>query len=202
MNRASTHGNTIVHNRQYNQSEQKIQKAILKLLRAYRGRITARQVAKAAGLSRQTIYNHHANLNQAIDENEDALLRDFSDALNTDDGRLVRLVADVNGRAFYSMLIFMAQRRELFCPICMEIHYQGILYRMAEVLYAKLEIDWLPKGMPAPAIGSERADMLVRMTVEVVSKWGVATECDIRRAGRYVNRWIRVVSDAAKKRLP
>ena len=37
------------HNRQYERSERAIQKTILKLMVIYRGRITARQVAKAAG---------------------------------------------------------------------------------------------------------------------------------------------------------
>ena len=189
------------HNRRYDRSERAIHKAILKLLGAYRGRLTARQVAKAAGLSRQTIYNHHPNINQAIVNNENALLEAFAAELDTQIEKLSNVVADTNGRIFYALLIFMAQRGEVFCPICTDLNNQGLLYQLMELVYPKLEIIWLPVGMPAPSVGSERVEAYLDRSVGIIRRWGKATNCDIKRSNRYINSLLRATSEAARNRL-
>ena len=118
----------IHHNRRYERSERAIQKAILKLMVIYRGRITARQVAKVAGLSRQTIYNHHPNINQAIVNNEKALLQKFSSGLDQQIEKLSKVTTDTNGRIFYAIMIFMARHDDVFFPVCTNINNQGLLY--------------------------------------------------------------------------
>ena len=40
------------------------------------------------------------------------------------------------------------------------------------------------------------------MMVEVISKWGAATRCDIRKANRYINRLLRITEDAERNRVP
>ena len=111
------------HNRRYEHSERAMQSAILKLLKRHRGRITAWQVAKAAGLSRQTIYNHHPNINQAIINNEEALVEEFLSGLDDRLRLLSRTTANPNGRIFYAILIFITQHKEVFCTICVSVKY-------------------------------------------------------------------------------
>lgn len=191
------------HNQQYERNERAIQNAIRKLLKTYRGRITARQVAKAAGLTRQTVYNHHPNINRAISENEHSLLTGFSITLDGQAERLQKIIKNnANGRLFFSLLVFIAKHKETFGPICADINNQGLLHSMVEVVYPRLEVGWLPKGSPAPALGSERASMFVRMAVEVVSRWGCETECNVRRAGHYMARLQKIVDEAGRNRLP
>lgn len=161
-----------------------------------------RQIAKETGLSRQTLYNHHPNVNQAITESEDALLEEFAAELDIQVEKLSNIMPDANGRVFYAMLIFMARRGDIFCPICGDINNQGLLHRIVEATLPRLQIDWLPHNTPAPAVGSERVDIFMRMMVEVITRWGVATQCDIRKANRYVNRLLRITEDAERNRLP
>ena len=192
----------IAHNRRYDRSELAIYKTVLKLLKKQRGRITMRQIAKETGLSRQTLYNHHPNVNQAITESEDAFLEEFAAELDTQVEKLSNIMPDANGRVFYAVFIFMARRSDIFCPICADINNQWLLYRIVEVAFPRLQIDWLPKNIPAPAVGSERVDIFIRMMVEVIARWGAATRCDIRKANRYVNRLLRITEDAERNRLP
>lgn len=192
----------ITHNQRYVRSELVIYKAVLKLLKRQRGRITVRQIAKETGLSRQTLYNHHPNINQAIIESEDVLLEEFTAELDTQVEKLSNIMPDANWRIFYATLIFMARRGDIFCPICTDINNQGLLYRVVEAAFPRLQIDWLPKNIPAPAVGSERVDIFIRMMVEVIARWGAATRCDIRKANRYVNRLLRITEDAERNRLP
>ena len=123
------------HNQQYARNEREIQAAIRKLLKTYRGRITARQVAKAAGLTRQTVYNHHPNINRAIAENEHSLLTEFSITLEGQANRLQRVIKDANGRLFFSLLVFIAKHKETFGPICADVNNQGLLHSMVEAVY-------------------------------------------------------------------
>ena len=192
----------ISHNQQFMRNERAIQQAIRRLLRDCRGRITAGQVAKAAGLTRQTVYNHHPNINRAITDNEHSLLVEFSITLDGQAERLRKVIKDANGRYFFALLVFIAKHEETFGPICAEVDNQGLLYRMVERLYEKLEVDWLPKGSPAPALGSERAGMFIRMMVEVVSRWGCETGCNVRRANHCMERLQRIVDEAGRNRLP
>lgn len=188
------------HNRQYERSERAMQSAILKLLKRHRGRITARQVAKAAGLSRQTIYNHHPNINQAISNNEEALLLEFSSGLDDQLKLLSRTTASHNGRIFYAILIFMARHKEVFCQICADHNNQGLLYKVVEAAYPRLEIAWLPIGLPAPEAGSERVEAYIHKSVGIIRRWGKETHCDVRRGGRCVDSLLQATTEAARSR--
>ena len=115
---------------------------------------------------------------------------------------LISLISDINTRLFYAVLVFMAKRRDLFSMICADINHQGVLYRMTEILYSRLEITWLPKGSATPVLGSERTDMLIRVLVEVFCKWSISTNCNVRKADRYIRRLLRATTDAAENRLP
>jgi len=121
VTRPKTKRSKLPHNTVFDRNELAIQKAILSLFATYRGRITARQVAKAAGLSRQTIYNHHADVHTAIVDGENAILEAFSDNLENQSQKLIGVISDPNSRLFYASMIFMAHRREIFCPICADI---------------------------------------------------------------------------------
>lgn len=194
------HSHKNPHNRRYEHNERAMQSAILKLLKRHRGRITARQVAKAAGLSRQTIYNHHPNINQAIVNNEEALIEEFSSGLDDQLRLLSRTTASPNGRIFYAILIFMTQHKEVFCSICADRNNQELLYKIVEAVYPKLEITWLPIGVPAPEAGNERVEAYIHKCVGIIRRWGEATHCDVRRGGRYVDSLLRTTEDLARGR--
>lgn len=189
------------HNRRYERSERAMQSAILKILKRHRGRITARQVAKAAGLSRQTIYNHHPNINQAISNNEETLLQEFSSGLDDQLKLLSRTTANPNGRIFYAILIFMARHKEIFCQICADRNNQGLLYKIVEAAYPRLEITWLPIGVPAPEAGSERVEAYIHKSVGIIRRWGKETHCDVRRGSRCVDSLLYATENAAQSRL-
>lgn len=189
------------HNRRYEHSERAMQSAILKLLKRHRGRLTARQVAKAAGLSRQTLYNHHPNINQAIINNEEALVEEFSSGLDEQLRLLSRITASSNGRIFYAILIFMSRNKEVFSPVCSDRNNQGLLYKIVEAVYPRLEITWLPIGMPAPEVGSERVEAYIHKCVGIIRRWGEGTHCDVRLGGKYIDSLLRATADAARNRL-
>ncbi len=189
------------HNRMYEQTESAIQQTILKLLKSHRGRITAKQVAKMAGLTRQTIYNHHPNINQAIINNENVLIQEFSFELEKQLDKLSNIVNDHNGRIFYAMLIFMSRHREIFCPICSDFNNQELLYRMIDILYPKLDIAWLPKGTPAPNPDSERVETYQNICVGIIRRWGKLTNCNVKKSGQYVNQLIRATANIAQNDL-
>lgn len=188
------------HNRRYEHSERAMQSAILKLLKRHRGRITARQVAKAAGLSRQTIYNHHPNINQAIINNEEALVEEFSSGLDDQLRLLSRTTASPNGRIFYAILIFMTRYKEVFCPICADRNNQGLLYKIVEAVYPRLEVTWLPIGVPAPEAGSERIEAYIHKCVGIIRRWGEDMHCDVRRGGRCIDSLLRTTEDLTRSR--
>jgi len=189
------------HNQQYYRNERAIQKAVFSLIGRYRGRLTARQVAKTAGLSWRTVHRHCSDFGSVITESEETILSEFSACLDENLQKL-QLVRDQNARLFYAMMVYMAHRRDVFCPICSDLNNQGILYRMTENVYQRLEIVWLPKGSPTPALKSEKAKMLMRIIVEVLCEWSTSTNCNVRKANRFVQRMLRAVSDAAANRLP
>ena len=192
------------HNKNYDRNERAIQRAVFSLIKRHRGRLTACQVAKVAGLSRRTFYRHHSGINAVITESEDRVLAEFSADLDRQVQKLTVIISDANTRLFYATLVFMAHRyrREIFEAIGTDHNNQGILYQMVEIIYPQLEIAWLPKGTPAPALGSERADMLARMIVEVLCKWSTSTHCNVRKADPYIRRMLQATKDAAANRLP
>lgn len=190
-----------VHNRLYYRNEHTIQKAVFSLIGRYRGRLTARQVAKTAGLSWRTVHRHCSDFDSVIAESEETILSEFSTCFDENLQKL-QLVRDQNARLFYATMVFMAHRRDVFCSICSDLNNQGILYRMTESVYQRLEIVWLPKGSPTPALESEKAKMLMRIIVEVLCEWSTSTNCNVRKANRFVQRMLRAVSDAAANRLP
>lgn len=190
------------HNRCFERNDWAIRAAVFELRRSRRDRFTAQKVAKIAGLTRQTFYHHYSSIGTAPAEIEEKILAELSAEINQSAQGKLSWIVDVNTRLFYTVLVFMAQRRAYFSPACADVHSQGVLYQMAEFIYPKLEIEWLPKGSPAPAPDSQRAKMLIRVIAEILSEWGAETGCNIRRTDFYVRRLLQAVDDAARNRLP
>ena len=185
------------HNTKYNRSETAIMRSIFSLLTKYRGHITAKQVAKVAGVARQTLYNHHRGVNQAIIENEATLLTEFIASLDEQINKL-HMVDSPNGRVFYALFIFMDHRRELFRPLCSDLNNQKLLHQMMEVIFSKLEIIWLPINLPAPTTDSERVQVYLNRCVHEIRKWGLATKCNVKKAGRYVHQLLVITETAGR----
>lgn len=82
-------------NRTYERNGHTILKAIFSLRRKYRGRFTAYQVAKAAGLSRKTVYQHYPDFDSAICESEKMLLNEFAHSFD-DELQKLGIVRDSN----------------------------------------------------------------------------------------------------------
>lgn len=190
------------HNQIFKRNGHKILCAFLKVFHLHRGHVTVRRVAQASGLTRQTIYNHHPDIDQALVQGEKELLCDFTAELDVQDKKFSKMIPDTNRRIFYAMLIFMDRHKGIFCLICTDINNQGLLFQIVTEVFSRLQIKWLPAGTPAPDISSERACMYMRMLVEVISRWGLETQCNIRKADRYIERMIRITEVAKHNRLP
>ena len=67
---------------------------------------------------------------------------------------------------------------------------------MIERVYPLLSITWYPINQPAPAIGSERAEMLFRLIVEVITRWGNETHCDFQKANQYIIKLTKIAMEA------
>ena len=135
-------------------------------------------------------------------DGENDILKAFSEETARQSKKLSSVIPDKNYRLFYATMSFMAQRREIFALICSESSNQDVLSRMAEIIFLRLDIMWLPKGTPNPAPDSQRAKMLVRVMAEILREWVAETNCNVRKADRFIRRLLRAVADAAANRLP
>ena len=187
------------HNRKFRNNELTIQKAILKLMKIRRGRITAVQIAKEANISRQTLYEHYPDISTAPDRIERQIIVEFSNEVQKQINALARFFPDQNESVFYASFVFMAKRKDLFFQVCRDINNQRVLYRMGEIIYPLIRITWFPINAPTPQIGSERADMYISMIVEVIRKWGSKTNCNIKRSSSYINRLIMITAEASMR---
>ena len=194
-------GNTtskpVQHNRRFIKNTAALFAGTLKEIHKHRGRITVRRVTENAGMRRQSFYRHSKNIEQAIKDGEASLIRDFEDFL--DSRVFTGSDAAVNRRVFVSCFLFMTQRREVFCLICCDMALQEMIYRMMVVLYPKLKLTWYPKGVPDPAITSERVDIYFRRMVGVICWWGRTTQCDIDKADPYVWQLIAITDDVTSR---
>ena len=185
------------HNRRFIKNTAALFAGTLKEIHKHLGRITVRRVTENAGMRRQSFYRHSKNIEQAIKDGEASLIQDFEDFL--DSRVFTGSDAAVNRRVFVSCFLFMTQRREVFCLICCDMALQEMIYRMMVVLYPKLKLTWHPKGVPDPAITSERVDIYFRRMVGVICWWGRTTQCDIDKADPYVWQLIAITDDVTSR---
>lgn len=185
------------HNRRFIKNTAALFAGTLKEMRRHRGRVTVQRVTALSGMRRQSFYRHSKNIEQAIKDGEASLIRNFKKFM---DSRIITgSDAAVNRRAFASCFLFMTQRREVFCQVCCDMALQEIIYRMMVVLYPKLKLTWHPKGVPDPAITSERVDIYFRRMVGVICWWGKTTQCDIDKAGPYVWQLTAITDDVTSR---
>ena len=82
--------------------------------------------------------------------------------------------------------------------------YRTIVNGRAEIQHTKItnpyiNIIWFPLNAPPPAIGSEKADMYLNMCVEILSRWGSKTKCNINKSRRYIKRLLLLTSEASMR---
>ena len=186
-------------NQRYIRNDKTIQKVILILLEKYRGRITIGQVIKASRLSKRTIYSHYPKIYKAPYEIENQLVSEFKIKIKERQASLFRLIPDNNERIFYSLFLHMAHEKDIFVRVCSNSENHRILHRMVHIVYPDLDIVWYPLNAPAPEIGSERVDMYISMCVEILARWGNKTKCDIEKSRKYINRILRLTSEASSR---
>ena len=185
------------HTRRFRKSETAFINTLFRLLRRYRGKLTVTIVAHELHMSRQAFYLHHHDINTAITESEELLLTEFSEFL------AVRYPADGrnnNRRLITACFLFMSQRRVVFQEIGENMIHQHILYQMLEIVYPRLVIVCFPAGTPAPALGSERADLYLRCGVGILSRWASASRCDIGSAERYIRLLLKLADEIGSRR--
>ena len=186
------------HTRRFRKSETAFINTLFRLLRRYRGKLTVATVARELHMSRQAFYLHHHDINTAITESEELLLTEFSEFLAA---RCPKNSGQRNNRQLITAcFLFMSQRRIVFQEIGENMIHQHILYRMLEIVYPKLVIVCLPAGTPAPALGSERADLYLRYAVGVLSRWASASRCDIGSAERYIRLLLKLADEIGSRR--
>ena len=96
------HDDKARHYRNYKQNERKIQKAILKLVIAHRGRITFRQLSRETKLSRQTVFSHYPTLGEAPNDIDRNTIEEFVRDIDNQIQSLEKLIKNPNERIFYA----------------------------------------------------------------------------------------------------
>ena len=190
------------HNKTYKRNHHNLALAFFKTVYHRYGKITGQGIADLAGLSRKTFYEHYTDINHAFYQGVDDLLTDFDTALDDQVWKFSKMFPDSNKRNLYMLMIFLNQQRDIFNLICDDLDHQELLYKMVWKVFKRLELKWLPVGIPAPDVNSERGSMCIRMMVDVISRWGMETHCDIRKADRYIDRLMRITEAAAQNKLP
>jgi len=187
------------HTRRFRKSETAFINTLFRLLRRYRGKLTVTIVARELHMSRQAFYSHHHDINAAITESEELLLTEFSEFLAA---RCPKEGGQKNNRQLIAAcFLFMSQRRVVFREIGENMIHQHILYQMLEIIYPRLVIVCFPAGTPAPALGSERADLYLRCAVGVLSRWASASRCDIGSAERYIAQMLRLTETVGQRSI-
>lgn len=184
-------------NRIFKRNERSIRRAIFKLLITHRGRLTVKQVVKETGLSKRTVYVHYPDLGTAPEDIDQQIIHEFNEEIDSHMDSLVKIISNHNERVFYSIFVFIAKRKELFCQICSSAVNQDVLCKMIESVYTKLKIIWFPLNAPPPQIGSDRVDMYISMVIEIIRKWSAQTHCDIRKSSQYIRRLMRLTLEAS-----
>lgn len=187
------------HNRRYYKRKTAVFVTVLKLLSKYRGHITIRQISKAAGFPRQVFYRYFKNINQAIVACDRWLHEKYERHLGSIP--LDGTNDSINRNLFTISFVFMAQNKEVFYQICSDMAIQDILYRMLKVLYPKLRLTWLPAGTLAPALGSDRVDLYLRLLTVVICHWGKETSCDIDKAEPYIRKMVKITEDITGRNI-
>lgn len=189
------------HNQAFKDNERTIQKEFIKRNFLRDGYVSVKEIAKETGLARQTIYNHHSDIADTINQSEDFLFGEFASAQDNPEERIIKTIPDHNRRTFYIIMIFMREYKEVFEIICTDINNRGLLYRMVREAYPRLQIKW-PRGSQAKEVSGEKGSMSVAMMVEVLSRWGIETKCDVGKAEHYINRLLDIVDMLVKNKLP
>ena len=195
----SSRSSTTKHTKRFRRSEAAFSSALFRLMRKSRGRITVTALADGARLSRQAFYLHHHDVNAAVVEAEEDMLQEFGAFLTRrypDDGN-----HNNNRRLITACFIFMSRHKDIFCEIAQDMAYERLVYRMLETLYPRLQIIWLPKGIPAPTLGSERIDHLLRSATGIICRWVAEDCCDIGKANRHIRHILQLTEEAGRMRL-
>lgn len=187
------------HNKQYNKNHTIIIAAIIKLMRKFKVRITCAQIARETGLDRGTIRNHGADLNKLIDEAEMSLIGQFMYTIGrlsfNDEQR--RRIRPVNETYFTSLMVYMSKRRRLFSLICEDDNNRQLLWKMMELLYEKLIINWFPKSEPIPAANSKPGRMYIAMATEILTEWGKEEGCRMNNSNDCLRRLLGLTEQAS-----
>lgn len=186
-------------NQNYQSNHMTNQKVILDLVQNQRKRFTVFRIAKETKLSKKTLYAHYANIYTAPDIIKKEISESYGIELKNQYNSLSRVIVDNNERLFYIMMIFMAHNKDLFIPICKYLGNHTILLEMMTTTYPYLNIIWFPLNAPSPVIGSEKADMYLNMCVEILSRWGAKTKCNINKSRRYIKRLLLLTSEASMR---
>ena len=186
-------------NQKYQRNHMTIQKVILNLTKNPRKRFTVLRVAKETRLSKQTLYAHYTNIYNAPEEIKKEISKSYGYELKDQYNSLAKVISDNNERLFYIMMIFMAHNKDIFIPICNNLANHTILFEMMKITFPHLSIIWFPLNAPSPIIGSEKADMYLNMCVEILSRWGSKTKCNIHKSRRYVRRLLILTSEASMR---
>lgn len=71
---------------------------------------------------------------------EDEILCAFSTDLNNQAVVLAKIIPDHNQRLFYTFVLFMTQRIDLFYPVCVSKYNHSIIAKMQGSIYPKSSI--------------------------------------------------------------
>lgn len=191
------------HDRRYGHVHYKAIVALVETIRDHGGHASWAEVSERTGISRFTLGKHFdCDPRNALRLAIAGMLDNVDDWLEKQ-GRLIpKTDSGYNELIIRELFRLMYQGGEFFFVACSEFRHEGVIYRVAMRLFQHLNFDWLPHGLPAPDIQSERAGMCIRMMEEVIIRWGRETRCDKNQADRYIARIQRIVRLAEENKLP
>ena len=191
------------HEMKYGHVHYKALVAVVEIIRDHGGHVNWSEVSERTGISRFTLGRHFRldprnELRLAIA----GMLDNVDNWLETQ-GRLIpKTDSGYNELILRALFKLMYQGGEFFSVACSEYRHEGVIYRVAMKLFLHLNFDWLPHGVPAPDVHSERAGMCIRMMEEVILRWGRETNCDKNKADLYIARMQRIIKAAEENKLP
>ena len=186
-------------NLSYLRNNRIIQKAFIGLNKAHCWHITLKQIIGKTKLSKKTLYTHYPDIDKALVKIEQELLSEYKIEVDKNTRTLKKIMPDKNRRFFYVTMLFMSRNKGIFVPVCNDIANYTLLHRMMEMIYPRLDITWYPVNAPSPSIGNERVDMYISMCVEILSRWGNESKCDIGQCEEHLSRLLRLTSEASMR---
>lgn len=184
------------HTRQSMATIDIFQATTIKMLYENYGRVSVKDITKAAGKRKSIYYFHFKDIRDAMEQLDEAVIGELRNYLR---GRRFRGTANEINRAVF-MIVFdiMNQRSEVFYQLCLHDRQPELIFKILQILYWHIRF---PNDlqMEKPYTSDLHAEIFLCDLVCVFRKWGKETRCDINRTEPYMKELFALTAEAARK---